>query len=78
MAAASGRSRYGADHRGHRSGRNQRRGRRRDRHYREWARMAIALHRQHAADRIVAEVNNGGDMVENTIRMVDPNSPLLK
>jgi phage terminase large subunit-like protein len=25
------------------------------------------------ADRIVAEVNNGGDMVEATIRMVDPN-----
>jgi len=29
--------------------------------------------RQHKADRIVAEVNNGGDMVEATIRMVDPN-----
>src|SRR5258706_15200203 len=26
----------------------------------EWARTAIALHRQHKADRIVAEVNNGG------------------
>jgi phage terminase large subunit-like protein len=32
-----------------------------------------ALYRQHKADRIVAEVNNGGDMVEATIRMVDPN-----
>src|SRR6202011_1260431 len=31
------------------------------------------LYRQHKADRIVAEVNNGGDMVEATIRMVDPN-----
>src|SRR3954454_12227683 len=39
----------------------------------EWARTAIALYRQHKADRIVAEVNNGGDMVEATIRMVDPN-----
>src|SRR6202008_433253 len=39
----------------------------------EWARAAIALCRQHKADRIVAEVNNGGDMVEATIRMVDPN-----
>ena len=29
----------------------------------EWARTAIALYRQHKADRIVAEVNNGGDMV---------------
>jgi phage terminase large subunit-like protein len=39
----------------------------------EWARAAIRLYRQYKADRIVAEVNNGGDMVEATIRMVDPN-----
>src|SRR5207248_2488988 len=39
----------------------------------EWARAAIALYRQHKADRIVAEVNNGGEMVESTIRMIDPN-----
>ena len=39
----------------------------------EWARTAIALYRQHKADRVVAEVNNGGDMVEATIRMVDAN-----
>jgi phage terminase large subunit-like protein len=39
----------------------------------EWARTAIALYRQHKADRVVAEVNNGGDMVESTIRMIDPN-----
>ena len=39
----------------------------------EWARSAIALYRQHRADRIVAEVNNGGDMVEATLRMVDSN-----
>ena len=32
-----------------------------------------ALYRQHKADRIVAEVNNGEDMVEITIRMIDPN-----
>ncbi len=31
---------------------------------------------QHKADRIVAERNNGGDMVEATIRMVDPNVPV--
>src|SRR5438067_12476235 len=37
------------------------------------ARAAIALYRQHKADRIVAEVNNGRDMVESTIRMIDPN-----
>ena len=38
----------------------------------EWARVAIAAYRTHAADRIVAEVNNGGDMVEATVRIVDP------
>jgi phage terminase large subunit-like protein len=39
----------------------------------EWARAAIAAYRQHKADRIVAEVNNGGEMVEATLRMLDPN-----
>jgi predicted phage terminase large subunit-like protein len=41
----------------------------------EWAGKAIAAYRKHAADRIVAEVNNGGEMVEATIRMIDPNVP---
>jgi predicted phage terminase large subunit-like protein len=41
----------------------------------EWAQLAIALYRQHKADRIVAEVNNGGQMVENTIRMISPDGP---
>jgi predicted phage terminase large subunit-like protein len=41
----------------------------------EWAQAAIALYRQHKADRIVAEVNNGGQMVENTIRMISPDGP---
>jgi predicted phage terminase large subunit-like protein len=41
----------------------------------EWAKAAIALYRRHDADRIVAEVNNGGDMVEATLRMVDPEIP---
>jgi len=44
----------------------------------EWARAAIRLYRQYKADRIVAEVNNGGDMVEATIRMVDPNVSYTK
>ena len=34
---------------------------------------AISLYREHNADRVVAEVNNGGEMVENTLRMVDRN-----
>jgi predicted phage terminase large subunit-like protein len=39
----------------------------------EWARAAIKAYRDHHADRVVAEVNQGGDMVETTVRMVDPN-----
>ncbi|HTW52062.1 MAG TPA: terminase family protein [Stellaceae bacterium] len=41
----------------------------------EWAKAAIAAYRAHAADRIVAEVNNGGDLVEATLRVVDPAVP---
>jgi predicted phage terminase large subunit-like protein len=37
-----------------------------------WARRAVEAYRRHQADRIVAEVNNGGEMVELTIRTVDP------
>jgi predicted phage terminase large subunit-like protein len=40
----------------------------------EWARIAIPAYRTHNADRIVAEVNQGGDLVEQTIRTVDPNA----
>jgi predicted phage terminase large subunit-like protein len=41
----------------------------------DWARKAIALYRQYGADRVVAEVNQGGDMVETTLRSVDANVP---
>ena len=41
----------------------------------EWARKAIAAYRNWSADRIVAEVNNGGGMVESTLRAVDPSIP---
>ena len=41
----------------------------------EWARIAVAAYGAHQADRIVAEINNGGDMVEATLRMIDPNVP---
>lgn len=34
----------------------------------EWARKAINAYHAYSADRIVAEVNNGGDMVESVIR----------
>ena len=44
-------------------------------HYRpmEWAKTAVAAYYAHHADRVVAEVNNGGEMVESTLRVIDPN-----
>jgi len=42
----------------------------------EWAKIALAAYRAHHGDRIVAERNNGGAMVEATIRMVDHNVPV--
>ena len=41
----------------------------------DWAKAAISAYHRHHADRIVAEVNNGGEMVEATVRMIDPNVP---
>ena len=37
-----------------------------------WAEAALAAMRRHGADRLVAEVNQGGDMVEAVIRQIDP------
>lgn len=37
----------------------------------EWATRAVNAYHDYQADRIVAEVNNGGDMVEHTVRTVD-------
>lgn len=37
----------------------------------EWARAAVAAAQRHGADRIVAEVNQGGDLVEQMIRQQD-------
>lgn len=42
----------------------------------EWARKAVALYREFQADRIVAEKNQGGDMVEAVIRAADRNVPV--
>jgi phage terminase large subunit-like protein len=39
----------------------------------DWARRAVALYHHLHADRVVAETNFGGGMVEATIRAVDPN-----
>lgn len=40
-----------------------------------WARKVIAAFYDFEADRVVGEVNNGGDMVEDVIRTRDPNIP---
>jgi phage terminase large subunit-like protein len=41
-----------------------------------WARRAVELCREHRADRIVAEANQGGDMVAATIAAVDRAAPV--
>jgi len=41
----------------------------------EWATRAVKAFHHWQADRIVAEVNQGGDMVETILRQVDPNVP---
>lgn len=43
-----------------------------------WAARAISALEKWKADRIVAEVNNGGDLVESVIHAVDPNAPVKK
>ena len=42
-----------------------------------WARTAISAYHGWRADRIVAEVNQGGALVESTLRMVDPDVPYI-
>ncbi len=38
----------------------------------EWAERAVRMVHAHGADRLVAEVNQGGDLVESIVRQVDP------
>lgn len=38
----------------------------------DWARAALTAMMRHGADRLVAEVNQGGDMVEAVVRQIDP------
>lgn len=42
----------------------------------QWARKAIQAYYDYDADFIVAEVNQGGDMVRQTIHSIDPNIPV--
>lgn len=41
-----------------------------------WATRVLDLYDQHLADRIIAERNQGGEMVEHTIRSVRPDAPV--
>ena len=40
-----------------------------------WAEAAVDAFHRHGADRLVAEVNQGGDLVEQVVRQVDPLVP---
>lgn len=41
----------------------------------EWATKAVVLYHRYQADRIIAEVNQGGDLVETTLKAIDPKIP---
>ena len=43
-----------------------------------WAREAVKAYRKWGADRVIAETNNGGDMVILLLRQVEPNIPTKK
>ncbi|MCR9150360.1 MAG: terminase family protein [Rhodobacteraceae bacterium] len=41
----------------------------------DWAKAALAAMERHGAERLVAEVNQGGDLVESVLRQIDPMVP---
>lgn len=42
----------------------------------EWAKIAIEAYHKYSANKIVAEVNNGGDMIAYTLGTIDKNVPI--
>jgi phage terminase large subunit-like protein len=42
----------------------------------QWGQKAVTAYHEHKADRIVAEVNNGGELVKQNIHTVDGNVPV--
>lgn len=44
----------------------------------QWSARVTAGYRNHKANRIVAEINNGGEMVVEVLRQSDPNLPVRK
>jgi phage terminase large subunit-like protein len=47
-------------------------------HAERWSARAVEAYHLYQADRIVAEVNNGGDLVEMVIKALDPHIPVRK
>ena len=43
-----------------------------------WAHAAVAAYRDYSADRIVVETNQGGDLVVQVFRTIEPNLPVKK
>jgi len=41
----------------------------------KWAEAAVDAFHRHKADRVIAEVNQGGDLVEQMLRQIDPSLP---
>lgn len=41
----------------------------------DWAKTSIASYKKFKADRVIGEVNNGGDLIETVLRGVDQNIP---
>lgn len=41
-----------------------------------WGRKAVAAYRRYSADRIIAESNQGGEMVGHVLKSIDPNVPV--
>lgn len=44
----------------------------------KWATQVVAAYWRHQADRVIAEVNNGGDLVEANVRTVSQNIPFTQ
>ncbi|WP_210527509.1 DNA-packaging protein [Rubellimicrobium arenae] len=44
----------------------------------EWGRAVVQASRRHGASRVIAEVNQGGAMVETILRQIDPNLPVTR
>lgn len=43
----------------------------------EWARASVRAYKDWLCNRVVAEINNGGDMVTSTLRQIDPTLPIV-